>query len=233
MPAFIDLTGHTYGDLTVVTLAWRGGAHGRTKWLCRCVCGRERGASAKNLRNGSLTSCGCRRAKPRLLRRPPLVLDDVVMIRLTRGLVATIDKVDAELARFNWTTQSGHEGQFYASRHIPGTGRVLLHRVVASLAGFAIDGLEVDHKDGDTMNCRRANLRPANRFQNAQNMGLKRSNSSGAKGVSWHSQTGKWAAGIRANGKRRYLGLFASKEEAADAYRRAAAELHGEFCRVG
>lgn len=42
------------------------------------------------------------------------------------------------------------------------------------------------------------------------------------KGVSFHSQTGKWRAQITVDRKQRYLGLFASAEQAARAYDEAA-----------
>jgi hypothetical protein len=53
MPPRIDLTGHQYGQWTVV--APRAGY----KWLCRCSCGSEREVTSKSLRNGRSTSCGC------------------------------------------------------------------------------------------------------------------------------------------------------------------------------
>lgn len=50
------------------------------------------------------------------------------------------------------------------------------------------------------------------------------SNTSEYKGVHWHKSTGKWAAQIRQNGKRRHLGVFATAEEAALAVERAQIE---------
>lgn len=52
-----DLTGQTFGQWTVLSLAERD-KQGRARWLCRCSCGKERVVSASNLRRGASTSCG-------------------------------------------------------------------------------------------------------------------------------------------------------------------------------
>ena len=56
-------------------------------------------------------------------------------------------------------------------------------------------------------------------------------NRSGLKGASWNANARKWEANIRVAGKRRYLGLHATAQEAHDAYAAAAVEYHGEFAR--
>jgi hypothetical protein len=44
--------------------------------------------------------------------------------------------------------------------------------------------------------------------------------------VTWHKAAGKWHARIQVKGKRKYLGVYDDLEEAAEAYRKAKAELH-------
>ena len=55
----IDLTGQTFGYLTVLT---RDISRKRVKpyWLCRCVCGGTASVSSANLKNDNAKSCGCR-----------------------------------------------------------------------------------------------------------------------------------------------------------------------------
>lgn len=103
------------------------------------------------------------------------------------------------------------------------------------LAWFYVYGIwpkdQIDHIDGDGTNNRISNLREASRFQNAQNRRMHKSNKWGMKGITWKKARGKWQAQIEANGKAKYLGTFATKEEAALAYATAAAALHGQFAR--
>lgn len=52
----VDISGQTFGRVTVVTYA------GKSLWLCRCVCGTEKLLHGKRLRTGRTQSCGCLRA---------------------------------------------------------------------------------------------------------------------------------------------------------------------------
>lgn len=64
---FRDLTGQTFGRLTVEGLASIG-AHHSTNYTCRCTCGTVKVINGGNLRSGKQVSCGCYRAdkKPTL-----------------------------------------------------------------------------------------------------------------------------------------------------------------------
>jgi hypothetical protein len=89
----------------------------------------------------------------------------------------------------------------------------------------------IDHVDTDGFNNRITNLRAATKGQNNANSRLRKSNRFGAKGVSRANQPTGFCASIMAEGRRIYLGTFATVEEAAEARRDAAARLHGEFAR--
>lgn len=54
----IDLTGHKFGNLTVIC---RAGNNTRqdAMWLCRCDCGNEKVIKGGSLRSGATNSCGC------------------------------------------------------------------------------------------------------------------------------------------------------------------------------
>jgi hypothetical protein len=95
------------------------------------------------------------------------------------------------------------------------------------------DDRQADHVSRVTLDNRRSNLRVATSSQNQLNVGRRRHNVSGFKGVSWHQDrrhgTARWRAQVTANGRRRHLGHFRTAEEAAVAYDRAVLELHGAF----
>ena len=88
-------------------------------------------------------------------------------------------------------------------------------------------GYWVDHIDRIKAHNWISNLRPATPTQNQQN---KAGTGTYPKGVTWRDRgTKPWQAKIRVNGERIHLGSFALMEEAAEAYRLACIELHGEF----
>lgn len=147
----------------------------------------------------------------------------MTVIPLSRGYVAVVDDCDEGLAAHKWYA-SVRRHNVYACRKAG--GRVLyLHREVLCAA----PGVHVDHRDGDGLNCRRANLRAASRFENEQNRGKNRNNRSGFKGVSRSASVRGWVAKISAHGRQRHLGVFRTAEDAARAYDAAASALHGEF----
>lgn len=57
MAELIEMTGSTWGRLTVVSRA--PSRSGRAYWHCRCECGGESVVGGKALRSGATQSCGC------------------------------------------------------------------------------------------------------------------------------------------------------------------------------
>ena len=166
--------------------------------------------------------------------RPHPTDPTLALVELPHGLWALIDAADAaEVGKFNWGVRI-RSHTTYAKRDtwLPVRQVVFLHREVGRLAGLALTG-DVDHKDGNGLNCRRNNLRDASRAQNIHNASISASNTSGIKGVSWDASRGKWKAYIRTPGKQHQLGRFDAKEEAEAVVRTARERLHGEFANHG
>jgi len=115
----------------------------------------------------------------------------------------------------------------YLRAHIDGKAQHI-HRVVFERAHGPIPkGFDVDHINEIKTDNRLLNLRLVNRSQNMQNTRRARAgSSSNVKGVSFCKLTKKWRAQITSNYKMRYLGLFDSKESAAEFYGLAASMLH-------
>lgn len=105
---------------------------------------------------------------------------------------------------------------------------IWLHRIVAGCP----KGRQVDHKDRNTLDNRRANLRVCDLANNIHNRGIFKRNTTGFKGVTFFKATKRWHAQIGKDGKRIHLGFFKDIVEAAKAYNKAATELHGEFASL-
>jgi hypothetical protein len=86
----------------------------------------------------------------------------------------------------------------------------------------------IDHVNGDGRDNRWCNLRPATHSQNCANGKLRKS-ISGVRGVRFRPDFDKWVAQIRIGNRMEYLGSFATKQEAVDAFRVARLKEFGEF----
>lgn len=85
--------------------------------------------------------------------------------------------------------------------------------------------------NGNHQDRRIANLRLATNSQLRHGQRAPRTNKSGVKGVDWYAQRGCWRAQIRHGGRRIYLGLFDSLDEAARVVRAKRTELHGDYAK--
>ncbi len=141
-----------------------------------------------------------------------------MQIALSGGFFALVDDQDAWVSSHKWSVARCGD-KIYARRSKAGR-HVYLHREVL---GFSPKDPEVDHKDGDGLNCTRDNLRPVSHAINARNSKVRSDNKSGFRGVSFSKKTGKWAAHITIAGQQTWLGYHLTIEAARTA--RASAEI--------
>ena len=108
----------------------------------------------------------------------------------------------------------------------------LAHRLIWFLVkGEDPGSSQIDHKDRNRSNNKISNLRKASQTEQNQNQAKKSNNKCGLKGVRQHA-SGLWHAYIKVNGKQKSLKYYKTKEEAAQAYDKAAIEHFGEFARL-
>ena len=160
------------------------------------------------------------------------------LIPLTQGqyAIVNVDKYE-ELMAVKWfAIHSAHGNCYYAARRVSIGHRkqvaILMHDQILGKDGKG--GTEADHIDAhNTLDNRRENLRPATRSQQCGDRQKRCTNTSGYKGVSFHRQSGKWRAAIRAHGVHHSLGLHFTREAAHAAYCAAAVKYFGPFARFG
>jgi len=149
-------------------------------------------------------------------------------IVLTQGYVTMVDDWNYErLNRYKWHVTKRHV-YLYATRSYSCKGHknsIGMHNVIIGIKG-------VDHINGNGLDNRECNLRPASRSQNAANRGPQKNNTSGYKGVYWHAKMKKWRAMIMVKPKLKSLGLFDDIKDAANAYNEAAKKYYGNYAKL-
>jgi hypothetical protein len=142
-------------------------------------------------------------------------------------LVAWVDDDDHEmLSQHSWRIKKDiREGSYPRPIARVGSKIIKLHRLIME----AQPGEQIDHRNGDTLDNQKHNLRRCNSCQNAQNSKRKIGNKSGYKGVHWQKDKAKWRAEIWAFKTRYHLGYFSSLFDAAFARKEAELTYHKEF----
>lgn len=148
------------------------------------------------------------------------------------SMAALVDDDDfEELAAYRWCYRPSKSGRVvWAARRVKveeGTRIQYMHTLITGWS-------PVDHVNRNGLDNRRQNLRPASHGENKANTAknrtfAKKPCSSIYKGVTWDKEKGKWRAQIVAKKRLHRLGLFVDEIDAAEAYDRAAKELHGAF----
>ncbi len=151
-------------------------------------------------------------------------------IKTSNGYIITVDDEDFSTSNsFRWIGKVDRKsGAVYASRTVRiSAGRkttsAYLHRVLMS----ANRGEIVDHRNGNTLDNRRKNLRICTNSQNLMNRGKQKNNTTGFKGVS--KVPYGFRATLKIGGKQVWSKNFKTAQDASNAYLAKAAEIHGGF----
>ena len=148
----------------------------------------------------------------------------MIAVSLSKGKSARISEEDAYLLKYDWKAVFT-KGKWYAYR-TDGKKIIYMHR---EIMGFPP---EVDHIDGDGLHNERGNLRILTHSQNAKNMGMRKGNRSGYKGVTPYARDGNFIVQIMVDGKNIFLGYFDDPRDGALAYDKAARKYHGKYAKT-
>lgn len=159
------------------------------------------------------------------------------MCGITQQELKEILSYNSETGAFTWLTK--RKGKQAGAQDANGYCRIRINTTlykVHRLAWLYVHGQLptgfIDHINGDPSDNRIANLRECSHQENLWNIGVRRSNKSGFRGVHWHTRSGKWRAQISINGKLCDIGHYSTADLASEAYETRAKELHGEFYRA-
>jgi len=91
---------------------------------------------------------------------------------------------------------------------------------------------QLDHINGNSLDNRIENLRPASSAENMSNRKTFANNKSGCKGVSWNKRSSKWQVSVGVNKKQKHIGYFDDFELAKLIALEARDKYHGKFANL-
>lgn len=215
----------TFGKLVAIECTDKRGADGSAVWRCRCSCGNIVDVTSTNLVSGNTKSCGCYRAELPKMRKKTnkYELKDgyYVGFATNTGEEFLFDKCDFDLVS-NYAWRIDKHG--YVVTDINKRRSVRMHRLI-----LGEDSSLIDHKNGNTKDNRRCNIRIADYSKNQMNRGVGANSLTGFRGVTYRKDRGTYFARIKMNGKTHYLGSFNTAEEAYQARLNAEESMFREF----
>jgi hypothetical protein len=230
---FVDLTGKTFGRLTVLYRDYSRKARG-TYWICQCSCENKtiRSILGSDLtkKNKPTKSCGCwgRECLKVKKRRQYNVYD--LSGKYGIGYTAKGEEFYFDLEDYDkikgyyWKR---HKGTYVVANGGKTNFMIMMHRLILNLTNN--DDEVVDHINHIVWDNCKINLRICTQSQNVMNNGLRKNNTSGVTGVTWDKKSGLWYARIGLNGKSINLGGFSNFNEAVKSRREAEIKYFKEF----
>lgn len=136
-------------------------------------------------------------------------------------------------ARYANKEAGGFDGKGYRRvKYDQAKPTIGVHRVIFLMYNGYLPDV-VDHIDGNKANNRIENLRGADQKRNNYNSRLARHNTSGVKGVSFHTPSKRWRCSMSIDNKIKQVWGFDSKEDAAEFMYLWREMAHGEFANHG
>lgn len=194
------------------------------RWMCKCDCEEHKIISVmgSHLKSGATKSCGCLGEERRRVSRTSHGKSNTKLYSTwiniksrcynpnnefyycygEKGITMCDEWKNSFESFYNWSMFNGYNEN-------------------AEFMECTIDRIDVD-KNYCPENCRWVD-----KFVQAMNHGIQKSNTSGIRGVKWDNECKKWYSQINIKNKRIYLGRFNNKDEAIKA------RLEAEFKYLG
>jgi hypothetical protein len=153
-------------------------------------------------------------------------------IPLTNGLFALVDDEDFDrVNQYKWQAYKATDGLIYAVRRIKGEThkKIRMHRFIMNTSN---PNIKIDHRNSDSLDNQKHNLRIATNSQNQQNRRKTTGLTSIYKGVCRVKHRNLYRSTLYINRKPINLGYFKDEIMAAQAYNLAAEKYFGEFAKV-
>jgi len=202
----LNLIGQKFERLTVIE---KVGINNRrcVLWKCLCDCGNFIVVISSKLRAGRTKSCGC-------------LNKERIRDAIIHGMGGTpIYQTWANMVH-RCTNPDDIGYSYYGGRGITVCDRWLKFENFFADMGIKPKGLTIERKDND-LGYFKENCCWASMSDQSKNKRIQKNNKTGVTGICWHPQTKKYQASIRVNGKQKYIGLFVSLEQAAEARKQA------------
>lgn len=209
MAATLKLEGTKIGDWLLIK------RQPKSRFFCRCVCGKEKVVALSNMRGGVSLGCGCKGHETTAAARR--IHGAANLYTKTREYQAWSD-MHTRCANPNRDSAPYYIGKGVTVCTEWGDYRAFLKDMGACPAGFSLDRLKGDLGYSKS-NCRWAPL-TVQSFNTVRRPGV-----SGERGVTLRN--GKALAHIYHKGKSLYLGSFSTVAEAATARRKAEIQTYG------
>lgn len=147
-------------------------------------------------------------------------------------LICIIDTSIYDLIKgFRWSVYRAAAGKTYYAK--TAVRKPTGQQTTVYMQNFVLPDIdEVDHRNGNGLDNRRENLRPATHSQNMANRKKIEDTSSRFIGVHWREDIQKFRAHISVDRKRIDLGHFDDEIKAAKVRDKKAKEIYGEFAKL-
>lgn len=148
-------------------------------------------------------------------------------IQLTKGFQTIVDDEDYDwLTKRSWHAKQNNGSNIYACSSTTINKKKVAMRMHRYILGITDPSILVDHRNGDSLDNRRCNLRVCDAYQNSWNRKLTRND----VGVSLKND--KWCVSLRVKKKEIELVGFKSKESAVFVYNKVVSFYRGDFASL-